>query len=632
MCGITGFYALRENAISNLTKIEQSTNKLLLRGPDNGRITKTAKIALGHRRLSIIDTTEHAAQPMYDHTGRYVIIFNGEILNFKALAEQHLQSAGMATVSSDTEVLLYLLIQHGPQCLEWLSGFFAFAFYDLKEDTLLLARDRYGKKPLLYYACDDYLAFSSEMKSLLEWDIPKELDYTVLHQYLQLNYIPQPQSMLKGVAKLKPGHYMVFNAKGLKEYKAFYQLKIDTAGYGQYTYEEAKQELVRRMDASVKERMIADVPLGAFLSGGIDSSVIVALASRHTTRLNTYSVGYKDNAYFDETQYAKLVAQKYQTNHTVFALSNNDFLEHIYAVLDYLDEPFADSSAIPEYILSYYTRKHVTVALSGDGGDEVFSGYNKHAAELKVRQTSLANTLVKTALPLWNALPRSRNSKSGNLFRQLHRFAEGANLSVKERYWRWASFNTAQQVSGLLSQQSLKKVDMPLMQHERELLLANLKTGDFNEVLLTDMNLVLLSDMLVKVDLMSMANSLEIRSPFLDYKVVDFAFSLPAAYKIDSTLKKKVLQDAFRPMLPEEIYNRPKHGFEIPLLDWFRKELWGLINDELLKSSFVEEQGIFDVDAIEQLKKKLQSNNPEDSHATIWALIVFQYWWKKYYC
>lgn len=635
MCGITGFYALRENAITNLTKIEQSTNKLLLRGPDNGKITKTDKVALGHRRLSIIDTTDHAAQPMYDHTGRYVIVFNGEIFNFQELSKQYLQatwqSIGRSNISSDTEVLLYLLICYGTACLPWLSGFFAFALYDIKENTLLLARDRFGKKPLLYYSCDDYFAFASEMKALLEWGIPRSLDYSVLHQYLQLNYIPQPQSMLKGVAKLKPAHYMTIDAGGLKEYEAYYKLEIKSAAYQNYTYETAKEELVKLMDASVQERMISDVPLGAFLSGGIDSSVIVALANRHTSRLNTYSVGYKDNAYFDETQYARLVAKQYNTNHTVFALSNNDFLEHVYHVLDYLDEPFADSSAIPEYILSYYTRKHVTVALSGDGGDEVFSGYNKHAAELKIRQRSFVNTLVKTALPLWKALPRSRNNKFTNLFRQLHRFAEGAGMSAKDRYWRWASFNTAQQVNKLLSPGVLQQVDVPLLQSEKESLLSHFKSDDFNEVLLTDMNLVLLSDMLVKVDMMSMANSLEIRSPFLDYKVVDFAFSLPASYKIDNSLKKKVLQDAFRPMLPPEIYNRPKHGFEIPLLDWFRKELWGLINDDLLKKSFVEEQGIFNVNEVEYLKNKLHSNNPEDSHATIWALIVFQYWWKKYY-
>jgi len=635
MCGITGFYAFNNNVANNLTKITQSTEKLFLRGPDSGNFYKDEKVALGHRRLSIIDTSNGASQPMSDVSEQYVLIFNGEIFNFNELSEKYLQPVwkrinGPRT-SSDTEVLLYLLIEYGVQCLEWLDGFFAFAFYNKQNGKLILARDRYGKKPLLYALTDDYLAFSSEMKSLLEWNIPKELNYTVLHQYLQLNYIPQPQSILKGVAKLKAGHYMSINNSGKTDYKPYYQLTINPSDYERYSYEKAQQQLIDKMDVAVQERMIADVPLGAFLSGGIDSSVIVALASRHTSKLKTFSIGYKDNPFFDETSYADLVAKQYKTEHTVFSLSNNDFLEHLYNVLDYIDEPFADSSAIPEYILCHYTRKHVTVALSGDGGDEVFAGYNKHAAEWKMRQNSFTNAVVKAGLPIWKSLPRSRNNKVTNLFRQLHRFAEGANLSAKDRYWRWASFNTKVQVDALLNPATLQKVNTQVLAQEKAKILSCFETGDYNEVLQTDMNLVLLSDMLVKVDSMSMANSLEVRSPFLDHKVVDFAFSLPSTYKIDGTLKKKIVQDAFRPMLPTEIYNRPKHGFEIPLLDWFRNELWGLINDDLLKQSFVEEQGIFDVTVIEKLKKKLKSSNPEDSHATIWALIVFQYWWKKYY-
>lgn len=634
MCGITGYYAFKTTATANLAKIEQSTEKLFLRGPDSGNVFVNESVALGHRRLSIIDTSSCATQPMTDITGRYVLIFNGEIFNYKQLSDAYLtktiERIGALKTTSDTEILLYLLIEYGVESIEWLYGFFAFSFYDSVTGKMILARDRFGKKPLLYHATEEHLAFASEMKALLEWNIPRQIDYTVLHQYLQLNYIPQPQSMLKGVAKLLPGHYAIYGKNGFETSKPYYEIKIDTNGYDKYSYEAAQQELVKRMDVSVQERMIADVPLGAFLSGGIDSSVVVALASRYTDKLNTFSVGYKDNPFFDETKYARLVADKYKTNHTVFSLSTNDFLEHVNDVLDYLDEPFADSSAIPEFILCYYTRKHVTVALSGDGGDEVFGGYNKHAAEWKMRQPSLVNNMVKAGLPVWQSLPRSRNNKITNLFRQLHRFAEGASLSIKDRYWRWASFNTPPQVNTLLTAASLQQVDTNLMQKERADILQHLG-NDFNEVLLTDMNLVLVSDMLVKVDMMSMANSLEVRSPFLDHKVVDFAFSLPVEYKVDAGMKKKIVQDAFRPMLPEEIYNRPKHGFEIPLLDWFRKELWGMINDDLLSKQFVVQQGIFDVTAIENLKRKLHSSSPEDSHATIWALIVFQHWWKKYF-
>ncbi len=635
MCGITGFYALKDNAKDNLIKVTQSTQKLYLRGPDHGDNFVDNSVALGHRRLSIIDTSTGAHQPMSDITNRYTIVFNGEIFNYKELSEKYLKDVwaknGGPKTTSDTEVLLYLLVEYGYKCLEWLSGFFAFAFYDKQTGEVLLARDRYGKKPLLYYHTDDVFAFSSEMKSLFEWGVPKKLNYSVLHQYLQLNYIPQPQSMVEGVAKLKPAHYMLIDTSGIKAYQPYYEIQIQPDQYNKYSYEEAQLKVVELMDASVQERMISDVPLGAFLSGGIDSSVVVALASKYTDKLNTFSIGYKDNPFFDETKYAKLVADKYKTNHTVFSLSSNDFLEHVNSVLDYLDEPFADSSAIPEYILCYYTRKHVTVALSGDGGDEVFAGYNKHAAEWKMRQASLINSVVKAGMPIWSMLPKSRNNKITNLFRQLHRFAEGAKLSTKDRYWRWASINTPAKVDELLSDDSKSKVDKTYIEKERQEILQHFQTDDYNELLKTDMSLVLTGDMLVKVDMMSMANSLEVRSPFLDYKLVDFAFTLPEKYKVDGQMKKRIVQDAFRPMLPEEIYNRPKHGFEIPLLDWFRKELWGLINDDLLERNFIEEQGIFNVHATEQLKKKLHSSNPEDSHATIWALIVFQYWWKKYF-
>jgi asparagine synthase (glutamine-hydrolysing) len=632
MCGITGIFTLQSQASPILSKIEQSTQRLFLRGPDSGNVFHDEVTALGHRRLSIIDTSDHASQPMSDHTERYVIIFNGEIFNYRELSEKYLKGkwpGGNPKTSSDTEVLLYLLINYGTECLQWLSGFFAFAFYDKQKKEVVLCRDRFGKKPLLIYTSKEYIAFASEMKALFEFGIPRELDYTVLHQYLQLNYIPQPQSMIKGVEKLRPGHYVRINRAGT-EMKAYYTLQIHQERYGQYSYEEAKTELINKLDASVKERMIADVPLGAFLSGGVDSSVVVALASRYTSQLNTFSIGYKDNPFFDETKYAQLVARKYNTNHTVFSLTTNDFLQHVTDVLDYIDEPFADSSAIPVYILAMHTRKYVTVALSGDGGDEVFAGYNKHGAEWKMRQPSFLNDIVRKGLPLWQSLPRSRNGKVTNLFRQLHRFAEGASLSNDERYWRWASYNTEKQVDQLLRQEIQEKVNAIGLAKEKKDILSHVNNGDFNQVLLTDMNLILVSDMLVKVDLMSMANSLEVRSPFLDHKVVDFAFGLPSSYKIDDTLKKKIVQDAFRPLLPAEIYNRPKHGFEIPLLGWFRKQLWSLINDDLLSRSFITQQGIFEVQSIEVLKKKLLSNNPEDSTATIWALIVFQYWWKKY--
>lgn len=634
MCGISGAYSFSAVTNGRLELIGQTLKQLKDRGPDASGVFRHQNLALGHCRLAVIDTSDAASQPMSDPTGRYCLVFNGEIFNYKDLSERYLkgyqEKYGRLKTHSDTEVLLGLLIEYGVDCLNWLQGFFAFAFYDKETWKLLLARDRFGKKPLVIYRDEEFLAFASEMKSLMAWGIPRKLDYTVLHQYLQLNYVPQPQSMLKGVFKLKQGHYMIVGTAGVEQEQPYFQLQTHPERYDQLSYEDAKSKLVTLMDQAVRDRMISDVSLGAFLSGGIDSSVVVALASRHTDKLHTFSVGYKDNPYFDETRYAKLVADKYKTDHTVFSLSNNDFLEHVYGVLDYIDEPFADSSAIPVYILSKHTRQSVTVALSGDGGDEVFAGYNKHMGEWQMRRKSLTKNLVSDALPLWKLLPKSRNNLLTNTFRKIHRFAEAYQLPTKERYWRLASFMNTDAASSLLTESARHQVAFERLRQEKEQLLQGFKTDDFNEVLLSDMNLVLLSDMLVKVDLMSMANSLEVRSPFLDPRVVDFAFGLPSEYKIDGKMKKKILQDAFRDLLPAAIYNRPKHGFEIPLLDWFRNELWGLIDNDLLAQDFVVEQGIFNPQSIQQLKQKLRSSNPGDSHATIWALLVFQYWWKKY--
>ena len=407
MCGISGAFALTIKGKEYLQRIHAANETLVKRGPDGGDVFMSEKVALGHRRLSIIDVSCAGDQPMHTGDGRYTIIFNGEIFNYRELQAQHLSSEEQRSLKShsDTEVFLALYTKMGEAVFPLLQGFFAAAIWDKEKDELVIVRDRYGKKPLLIYKDEDKIIFASEMKALFEAGIPKELNWSILPLYFSLNYIPQPYSMIQNVQKLKPGHYIRIDKEGIEEHP-YYTLKIRPEEYGNYTYEGAKEKLVQLMDDAVKMRMISDVPLGSFLSGGIDSSVIVALAAQHTDKLNTFSIGYKDNPFFDETKYADLVAKKYKTEHTTFKLSNNDFLEHVHDVLDYIDEPFADSSAIPEFILSYYTRKHVTVALSGDGGDEVFAGYNKHGAEFKMREKGVLKSLVKMGYPLWNAIAK----------------------------------------------------------------------------------------------------------------------------------------------------------------------------------------------------------------------------------
>lgn len=632
MCGITGVYAFNEIGRFFTINLFSATDCLASRGPDTSGTFTHNYVGLGHRRLSILDTSTGARQPMTDDSDRYTIVFNGEIFNFPEL-KHRLEEKGVSfRTTSDTEVLLQLYIYEKENCLHRLNGFFAFAIYDKEEESLFVARDRMGIKPLLYLLDEDKFVFASEMKAMIAFNIPKQLDYTSLQQYLQLNYIPAPYTIFKDVRKLMPGHFMKLKGREIT-HKAYYQIPQTYRKWtaGNMNYEKLQKTLVELLDASVKRRLISDVPLGAFLSGGIDSSVIVALASQHTQHLNTFSIGYRDEPFFDETKYANLVAKKFNTNHTVFSLTNDDLYEHLFDMLDYIDEPFADSSALAVYILSKRTRRKVTVALSGDGADELFAGYNKHQGEYRIREGGLMAGAVKALSPLWEALPKSRNTHFGNKIRQFRKFAEGMSMTDQERYWRFCTFTNKEGARNLLSSQSQASVDEQLFEERKREILKHLENGgDFNEFLYTDMQLVLPNDMLTKVDLMSMAHGLEVRVPFLDYTVVDFAFSVPVEFKVDGNLKKKLVQDAFRKHLPEALYNRPKHGFEVPLLKWFRNELQGLINEQLLSDAFIAAQGVFNVDAIQELKNKLFSSNPEDVHARIYGLLVFQHWWKKY--
>jgi asparagine synthase (glutamine-hydrolysing) len=630
LCGITGIFAF--NLVGKLNKINvtAATHALSRRGPDFEDIHIEEWVCLGHRRLSILDTSEAGNQPMWDPTGRYAIVHNGEIFNFRELRSE-LEGKGVSFRShSDTEVLLHLYIREGENCLNRLNGFFAFCIYDKAERLLFIARDRYGIKPLLYLMDEDKFLFASEMKSLIAYGIPKDLDADSILTYLQLNYIPAPHTVFRAVKKLEPGHFLRVREHEL-EMTRYYEIPFDreTAARNPISYEQACRELTHLMEASVQRRLVSDVPLGAFLSGGIDSSVVSALAVPHKPDLHTFSIGYKDYPYFDETAYARKVAAHLKTDHTVFSLSRDDLFAHYQSVLNYTDEPFADSSALPVYILSRETRKHATVALSGDGADELFGGYNKHTALLQSLDPGGRERVVGGLHYLWKALPRSRQSPLANTARQLLRFSEGMRLTPRERYWRWAGYATRVQAARLLHA-SLREQGEETDGQKAHALRYLSDRPDMNEVLRTDMHLVLPGDMLAKVDMMSMANGLEVRAPFLDYEVVNFAFGLPVEFKIDRTLRKKIVQDAFRGLLPAELYNRPKKGFELPLLPWLRSDLKQLITKELLADEFIMAQGIFDLKEIRRLRRQLFWFSPGDIHARIWALVVFQWWWKKF--
>lgn len=628
MCGIVG---ISSNSSINAVRWEQlkkACDRLKYRGPDHEGTFKLDKIALGHRRLSILDTSSNAHQPMTDSKGRIHIVFNGEIYNYQELKNELINEGYVFNTTGDTEVILNAYDRYGTSFLTKLNGFFAMAIYDQKLKQLLIARDRFGIKPLLYAKTEDSFIFASEMKALLEFEIPKDIDQSSLYTYLQLNYIPEPHSIFKEVKKLEPGHYMLINAQNKIQKIPFYQLDYPPKeNYSDISFEEAQKQFLKLLDESVESRLVSDVPIGTFLSGGIDSSLITAIAAQKVTHLNTFSIGFKEDPHFDESEYARLVSKKYKTNHHEFQLSRKQLLHSLNETLDYIDEPFADSSALAVNALSKETAKYVKVALSGDGADEMFAGYRKHRGEFLSRQSNFKSYLINKMKPIWEMAPKSRNSKLTDLFRKLHRFSKGSTLSSAERYWLWASLMSEADASNLM----LKKAKADVYLNRKQQLLNIVENGnDINDVLYADLKMVLNGDMLRKVDLMSMANSLEVRTPFLDHKLVNFAFSLPSKYKIDATMGKRIVQDAGRHLLPEELYNRPKKGFEVPLLDWFNNELKSLIHDDLLSDSFIKSQNLFNLSSVQNLKRQLQSTNPQDAQGNVWALIVFNTWWKRY--
>ena len=632
MCGITGIFAFNLIGKFNKIHVTNATMALEKRGPDFQDIHLEEWIALGHRRLSIIDTSSVANQPMWDETKRYCIIFNGEIFNFQQLKSELSKSGTPFFSHSDTEVLLKLYIREKEKCLDKLNGFFSFCIYDKQEESLFVARDRYGIKPLLYLFDEDKFIFASEMKAILQYGIEKKLDYNSLYIYLQLNYIPAPDTIFSDVKKLLPGHYLKVTRNKI-DIQTYYNIPYDrdAAESNKMPYPKAKEKFKQLLEASVQRRLVSDVPLGSFLSGGVDSSVVTALACRHKPDLHTFSIGFRDEKFFDETKYARMVAKRLKTNHTVFSLTNNDLYANLNSILNYMDEPFADSSAIAVYILSKETRKHATVALSGDGADELLGGYNKHAAFRKVIHRGWKENLVNSLHPLWKMMPQSRSGPFTNKARQLARFSEGLKLSSKDRYWQWAGFAGKEETLKMLHPDLRINMWLKDFVPRRKNILQHLpEQENMNDILLTDMNLVLSNDMLTKVDLMSMANGLEVRVPFLDYEVVNFLFSLPSEFKINGRIRKRILQDSFRDILPRQLYNRPKKGFEVPLLKWFRNEMKSIITDDLLSEKFIVNQGVFDYTEIDKLKRQLFSSNPGDIHARIWGLIVFQWWWRKY--
>jgi len=618
MCGITGFVTHSFSSKNHENNIIRSIETLKKRGPDHQSYELFERAGLGHTRLSIIDLTSHANQPITDNSGRYSIVFNGEILNYKDLRKE----LGLPdNVTSDTEVLLYSYMKWKEDCLEKLNGFFAFVIYDKLEHSVFMARDRFGIKPLLYSISGNTLFFASELKALLAYPIPRIISNDALSSFFRLSYIPQSLSIYDNIHKIQPGEFAIYQGTDLKR-SYYYQIPRSVQ---HIDYQEAQTLLREKFDQAVDYWITSDTPIGAFLSGGVDSSVVVALAAAKTKNLKTFSVSFPDSPFHDESIYAREVAERYNTSHTEIPITQNDLYSYVDEVLNYLDEPFADSSAIPSYALCAKVSKDVKVSLSGDGADEIFGGYEKYRGAYLSRKFQKLSPLARLVNPALKSLPMSRDSFLLNKIRKISRFNNGLSMNAEQRYWSWSSFNSEEVVKELL-QNSIYKANWNRNIFDKKLENFN----DLNDILWRDSKMVLAGDMLTKVDMTSMANSLEVRPLFLEHNIVNFAFSLPDHYKIDNVLKKRILIDSFKSLLPQRVYNRPKQGFSVELLPFFKNKYWEKINDLYLSDKLIKEQEIFNLRSIQNLKKNLKSGKAEDMQALLWSLIVFQNFYLKY--
>ncbi len=617
MCGILGYINFSENNVKTIE--DEAFNSALSliqhRGPDDTTFKRFAKNNLfGHVRLSIIDTDSRSNQPFVSPDERYHLIFNGEIYNFHELKNELIQQGVQFKTSSDTEVLFHLLIQEGKTCIEKLNGFFAFAFHDAQTNKTLIVRDRMGIKPLYYHSTDSSILFASELKPISKLMAHKRISKEALQLFFELTYIPAPYAIFENVFKLEPGELIEIENGSLKKEKYY---SIEPKPKYEKTFDEAKADLNEKLNNSVLNRLVSDVDLGCFLSGGIDSSIISTLAKNHKTHLNTYSIGFENAHYFDETNFANAVAKKIGSHHTVFKLKDSDFTNNFESIIQSFDEPFGDSSAIAVNILSKYTAKEVKVSLSGDGADELFAGYNKYRAEYIIRNMGLAK---KMAASIGNTVlkpfPESRTSKISNLKRKFSKLNKGIQSDPTERYINWIS-NGSQ--SGYQILKSDSKPNTKALLHIPEI-------TSINDILISDQKIVLSGDMLKKVDQMSMAHALEVRTPFLDHKVVEFANSLPEEFKINSHQNKHILIETFKDQLPKELWDRPKKGFEVPLQFWINS-VWEQVDPKFYSKTFLEEQNIFNPNQIESLIAERQTKNFGDRIYVLWNFLVFQYWY-----
>lgn len=624
MCGIVGF--VNKKGSAHRPVLERMCDAIAHRGPDDDGFLVDENAAIGMRRLSIIDVAG-GKQPIHNADRTKWIVFNGEIYNYQEFRRGLDERGHQFYTNSDTEALLHLYDDYGPDCLQHLRGMFAFAIWDEKERTLFIARDRVGKKPLLYsHQPNGDLIFGSEFQALLQHpSISREVDMEAIDSYLSYLCIPAPQTAFKQIRKLEPGHWLRWKDGEIETRR--YWLP-DFSKKIKISEEEAIEETTRILRESTRLRMISEVPLGAFLSGGVDSSAVVALMAQESDKpVKTFSIGFEEQD-FSELKYARRVAEHVGADYHEFIVKP-DAMEVLPILVEHYGEPYADSSAIPTYYVSRETRKHVTVALNGDGGDESFAGYERYAAmqaaELYHRLPPvLRKVFIEAPVSL---LPTSEIRKTRA--RDMKRFLKAASLPKKERYFRWMSTFTGEAKKELYTRDF---AEASMGRNAEDLLggwfaRAN-GSGLLDATLLTDQMTYLPNDLLVKVDIASMAVSLEARSPFLDHKLIEFAASLPENLKMRRFETKYLLKKVAARLVPKEVIYRRKMGFGVPIGKWFRNEMKDFVREVLLSERSLS-RGIV---RPEILRRYVDEHlNAERDHAfQVWTLLMLELWFQKF--
>ncbi len=590
---------------------------------------KHFEVGLGHRRLSIIDLTEAAHQPMGNEDRSIWIVYNGEIYNFQELRKELEEKGHIFKSRSDTEVILHGYEQWDIDCLKYLRGMFAFAIWDNKKQRLFMARDRLGKKPLVYLIKNGGLIFASEIKALLQNPlIEKKINPSALHYYLTYQYVPSPDTIFEGIKKLPPAHYLIYEPEDKLKIERYWKIYFNSNPQKKIDINQLKEQIQMKLEESVKLRLISDVPLGAFLSGGIDSSLVVGLMARLSAQpIKTFSIGFEEKD-FDELNYARLVSNHFSTEHHEFIVKP-DAIEILPKLAWHYNEPFADSSAIPTYYVAKMTKDYVKVVLTGDAGDENFAGYPRYLRSLWVDYFCKIPERIRKGLfpPLLRAI--STFGWREKTLNRLANFIESLSSEKVRNYGEQIKIFNTHEKEILYSpefKESIREKD------SLDYLINKAKESEtedlINQLMYLDIQTYLPEDLLVKMDIATMANSLEARVPFLDHLFMEFVATIPSELKLKKRVTKHILKQAFSDFLPPEILHRNKMGFGVPVTRWFREHLKDYIYEVLLDQRTLN-RGYFQREGIERLLNEHLSMQYDHS-AKIWALLFLETWFRVY--